>query len=324
MLIRTPLRLSLVGGGSDLRYFYEKHEGMSIGFPIKKYNYIFFSDIKSNLLHIVSDKENIKTSDPNSIKDNILRAIFTKYTLNKKKAFIFSDLPYGTGLGSSSAMTVGLINAINNIKKLKMDRSKIADMAYKIEEQSSGTTVGKQDHFMSTYGGINLFTYNKNSKTKVNKINYSMKSIGNFEKYLLLIRVGGTRNATDILHDQKNNLISNNSKFENMKKILTYIPEIKKSLIQHDFKEMGKLISDTWHLKKTFSKLISNTEVDDLETFLLSQGIYGGKLLGAGSSGYFLVICNPKVKKKLISIFKTKEIININIDKEGSEIKWQL
>ena len=320
MIIKTPLRLSLVGGGSDLRYFYEKNNGMSLGFPIKNYNYIFFSKINNQLLQIVSDKENIETSNPDLIKDNIIRSIFIKYKIDKKKVFIFSDLPYGTGLGSSSAMTVGFINAINSIQNLKMKRQEIAETAYKIEEEYSGSTIGKQDHFMSTFGGINLFKYKKNSKTTIESINISKKKIQNLEDSILLIRVGGIRNAVEILHDQKSNLISNQSKQENMKKIIQFVPYVKEAIIKSDMKELGRLISLTWELKKSLSKLISNTLVDQLYDFLISQGIYGGKLLGAGSSGYFLAICDPKTKQKLIKKFND-DALSINVDTDGTHIK---
>lgn len=320
MIIKTPLRLSLVGGGSDLRYFYEKNNGMSLGFPIKNYNYIFFSKINNQLLQIVSDKENIETSNPYLIKDNIIRSIFTKYKIDKKKVFIFSDLPYGTGLGSSSAMTVGFINAINSIQNLKMKRQEIAETAYKIEEEYSGSTIGKQDHFMSTFGGINLFKYKKNSKTTIENLNISKKKIQNLEDSILLIRVGGIRNAVEILHDQKSNLISNQSKQENMKKIIQFVPYVKEAIIKSDMKELGRLISLTWELKKSLSKLISNTLVDQLYDFLISQGIYGGKLLGAGSSGYFLAICDPKTKQKLIKKFND-DALSINVDTDGTHIK---
>ena len=320
MIIKTPLRLSLVGGGSDLRYFYEKNNGMSLGFPIKNYNYIFFSKINNQLLQIVSDKENIETSNPDLIKDNIIRSIFTKYKIDKKKIFIFSDLPYGTGLGSSSAMTVGFINAINSIQNLKMKRQEIAETAYKIEEEYSGSTIGKQDHFMSTFGGINLFKYKKNSKTTIEKLNISKKKIQNLEDSILLIRVGGIRNAVEILHDQKSNLISNQSKQENMKKIIQFVPYVKEAIIKSDMKELGRLISLTWELKKSLSKFISNILVDQLYDFLISQGIYGGKLLGAGSSGYFLAICDPKTKQKLIQKFND-DALSINIDTDGTHIK---
>ena len=320
MIIKTPLRLSLVGGGSDLRYFYEKNNGMSLGFPIKNYNYIFFSKINNQLLQIVSDKENIETSNPDLIKDNIIRSIFIKYKIDKKKVFIFSDLPYGTGLGSSSAMTVGFINAINSIQNLKMKRQEIAETAYKIEEEYSGSTIGKQDHFMSTFGGINLFKYKKNSKTAIENLNISKKKIQNLEDSILLIRVGGIRNAVEILHDQKSNLISNQSKQENMKKIIQFVPYVKEAIIKSDMKELGRLISLTWELKKSLSKLISNTLVDQLYDFLISQGIYGGKLLGAGSSGYFLAICDPKTKQKLIKKFND-DALSINVDTDGTHIK---
>ena len=132
--------------------------------------------------------------------------------------------------------------------------------------------------------------------------------------------MGGIRNAVEILHDQKSNLISNQSKQENMKKIIQFVPYVKEAIIKSDMKELGRLISLTWELKKSLSKLISNTLVDQLYDFLISQGIYGGKLLGAGSSGYFLAICDPKTKQKLIKKFND-DALSINVDTDGTHIK---
>lgn len=320
MIIKTPLRLSLVGGGSDLSYFYQNHEGMSLGFPINYYNYIFISKIENKLIHFISDKENIETSDYLSIKNDLLRSIITKYKISQKKIFIFSDLPYGTGLGSSSAMATGLINAINDIKSLGYSKKKIADEAYMIEYKTFGSTIGKQDHYMSAFGGINLFKYKKDGRTIIERLNISKTEILNLENHILLIRVGGIRNASEILHDQKNNLIHDETKFRNMKELIKFVPLVKNTILNANFKVMGRLISETWKLKKSFSKYISTKEIDKLYDFLIDNGIYGGKLLGAGQSGYFMAVCNPRVKSKIIDCLPSDKILKIKLEKNGSKI----
>ena len=318
MIIRTPLRLSLVGGGSDLRYFYEINEGMSLGFPINYYNYIFFSKTKNKYSHIISDKENIQTSDLKNIKDNLLRNILVNLNFKNQKIFIFSDLPYGTGLGSSSAMSVGLVNGINIINNLNLSKEQIAEKAFNIEEESSGSTIGKQDHYMSCFGNINLFKYKKDSQTKIKNLDLSTQNIINLESHLVLIRVGGFRNAAEILYDQKSNLINNDNKIYQMKALLALIPDVVNSLKKENYKELGKLISETWEIKKNFSKFITNKDINDLYSNLCNLGIYGGKLLGAGSSGYFLAICNKNVKKKIFDLFSIDRLLSIKVDSKGS------
>lgn len=320
MIIRTPLRLSLVGGGSDLRYFYEINGGMSLGLGLNYFNYIFFTNSKNNTNHIISDKENIVTNQHDNIKDALIRNICIKYKLNNKKIFIFSDLPYGSGLGSSSAMCVGIINGINKIYNLKLDKQQIAESAFSIEELATGSTIGKQDHYMSSFGNINLFKYNKDSSTNIENIKISNDSIKEFESNLILIKIGLFRNASEILHDQKNNLIFSKKKFDNMKKLISFVEPAKECLINSDYKELGKIVSETWEIKKTFSKFISNSKVDELYSYLTGLGIYGGKLLGAGSSGYFLAICDKKVKREIIANFNDDDLLNININLNGSEI----
>lgn len=320
MIIRTPLRLSLVGGGSDLRYFYEINGGMSIGLGLNYFNYIFFTNSNNNTNHIISDKENIVTNDHDNIKDTLIRNICIKYKLHNKKIFIFSDLPYGSGLGSSSAMCVGVINGINKINNLKLNKQQIAERAFGIEELATGSTIGKQDHYMSSFGNINLFKYNKDSSTDIENIKISNEKINDFESNLLLIKVGLYRNASEILHDQKNNLIFSKKKFNNMKNLLSFVEPAKECLINSDYKELGKIVSETWEIKKTFSKFISNKKIDELYKYLISLGIYGGKLLGAGSSGYFLAICDNKIKSKIIDNLNDDDFLNVNINLNGSEI----
>ncbi len=320
MIIKTPLRLSLVGGGSDLSYFYEKNEGSSLGFPINFFNYIYISKLEQKLIHFVSDKENIETNNVRTIKNDILRNVLTKFKVNQKKIFIFSDLAYGTGLGSSSAMTVGLIRAINKFEDLGLKNNQLANEAYKVEKKATGSTIGKQDHYMSTFGGINLFKYKTDNTTKVEKIKISDRKIANLEKHILLIRVGGVRNASEILHDQKNNLIYNETKFQNMKRLTGFVSLVKNAILNSDYKEVGKLISETWEIKKSFSKHISNPEIDKLYKYLLDIGIYGGKLLGAGQSGFFMAICNPKVSSKIFKCIPSNKIIKVKLEKQGSRI----
>lgn len=320
MIVRTPLRLSLVGGGSDLRYFYEIDGGMSLGMAINYYNYIFFAEAANSTSHIITDRENIETNKLENIKNILVKNILIKFKIKSKKIFIFSDLPYGSGLGSSSAMSVGMLKGISFINNLNYKKKQIAEEAFKLEELTSGSTIGKQDHFMSSFGNINLYKYNKDSSTSIENIKLSKQKLQNLESHLLLIKIGSFRNASEILHDQKNNLIFNENKINNMKKLLTYVAPIKKCLISEDFKELGKLISETWEIKKTFSKLISNKKVNDLYQYVLSLGAYGAKLNGAGSSGYLLVICNQKVKNSIYSKLKNETILNVSINMNGSEI----
>jgi D-glycero-alpha-D-manno-heptose-7-phosphate kinase len=308
-----------MGGGSDLRYFYEKNLASSIGFPINKYCYVNISDFYSKGINLVSERENYFTNDPKSISNVLLRAILTEFKVNNKKINIFNDIPFGNGLGSSSSLTVCLTKAFSFLNKMPLNKNKIAEKAFLIEEKISGSTIGKQDHYMSTYGSINKFSYG-NKKTIVKSLKFSHEEIDEIQKNFLLIKVGNERKAYDILYDQKNNLVSEQKKIQNMSDIVSMVPLVEKALLKFDFKKIGSYLKESWELKKSFSNKISNQKVDDLYNYLCDLGIYGGKLLGAGGSGFFMAISNPTVKKKIYEKINYSKLLEIKIDMNGCKI----
>ena len=319
MIVQSPLRVSLMGGGSDLRYFYEKNSASSIGFPINKYCYANISDFYSKGINLVSEKENYFTTNPKNISNVLLRAILMKFKINNKKINIFNDIPFGNGLGSSSSLTVCLTKAFSILNKIPLNKNKIAEKAFLIEEKISGSTIGKQDHFMSTYGGINKFSYGKN-KTIVKNLKFSNEEINEIQKNFLLIKVGNERKACDVLYDQKNNLVSDLKKIKNMSDIVSMVPLVENALLKLDFNQIGSYLKESWELKKSFSTKISNKEVDDLYNYLCDLGIYGGKLLGAGGSGFFMVVLNPSVRKKIYEKINYSKLLEIKIDMNGCKL----
>lgn len=319
MIIQSPLRLSLMGGGSDLRYFYKSNNAASIGFPINRYCYVNVSDYQFHGINLTTEKENFHVSNPRNISNPLLREILSKFKIKNKKINIFNDIPYGTGLGSSSSLTVCLTKAFNILKHNKLSNVNLAEMSFLIEEKVSGSTIGKQDHFMSTFGGINKFTYNQN-KTIVKKLKFDRKSIQEIEEKILLIKVGPQRKAYDLLYDQKNNILSDIKKKNSMSELVSLVPLVEKALSNFEFKDLGSYLKKSWELKKTLSSKITNTAVDDLYHYLCDLGIYGGKLLGAGGSGYFMVISNSSVKKKIFDKISNDKIIDIKIDSDGCKV----
>lgn len=315
MLVRSPLRVSLVGGGSDLRYFYSNNFAQSIGFSINKYVYVYVDNFIKNKISFTSSNETVITDDYNLIKNEVLRGFIKKYKINSKKYVVFSDLFSGTGLGSSSALAVNLIHSlkINNVNK-----GYFAEEAFKLEEEISGSTVGKQDHYFSAYGGFKKFTYANNSEVKVKNINLSKNQIDDILNHIALIKIGSTRRAYEILHDQKNNINNSFQAKKSLKEIVSLVDEASDYLVNCNFKKLGKIINESWILKKNLSNFISNKEIIMLEN-QLGDKIYGGKLLGAGGSGYYLVISSKKTIHDLKLKFKDK-ILNFGIDMYGTKL----
>ncbi len=316
MLIRSPLRVSLVGGGSDLRYFYESNLAQSLGFSINKYVYVYEDNFIKNKINLITSSESIVTDDYNLIKNEILKGFIKKFKINSKKYVIFSDLFSGTGLGSSSALTVNLMYALS---AQNQNKSYFAEEAFKLEEEISGSTVGKQDHYFSAFGGFNQFTYLNNSSVKVKKINLTKKQIKNITNHMLLIKVGTSRKAYEILYDQKNNINTSYSAKESLREIVSLVDGASKALINNDFRELGAIVNKSWSLKKRLSRYISNREITKLENKLKTKKIYGGKLLGAGGSGYYLVIASKKIIEDIKLEFDDR-ILKFEVDMNGTKI----
>lgn len=320
MIIRTPLRISLIGGGSDLRYFYENFNAGSIGFPIQLYTYShirrnFTNNIKFNSLNKKLNFSGIKNCKEKTITDIIKYLKQSNFDIN-----LFADIAYGSGLGSSSSNLISIINSVNSYFNLNMSDTQISEVAFIAEEKNSMGVIGKQDHYTCNHGGINQFIYNK-KKTVIKKIFSTADDLKYFSKYFYLIKIGSSRQSIKILKNQKNNILKSNSlALKNLNDIVRCIPDMKKALIKRDFKIIGQLINYTWEKKKSFSNSISNKLIDNLYDFLIkSKLIYGGKLVGAGGSGYLLIITNLKN----FNIIKDKinyECFKVEISSQGSQI----
>lgn len=298
---KTPLRVSLCGGGTDMPYFYNQFNGSTISFAIKFYVYVIIklnNNYKYNYRLNYSTTENVNSIS--KIKNLRIRKVLEKFKI-KKPLYIstFADIPAGSGLGSSSSFTVGLINAVSKFEGIKMSKYKIAELAYEIESKISTNSLGKQDHFIASYGGSKKIYYSKN-KISVKSIKLN-KIISNVFLYVL----GWNRSSRKVLNDQKKNLNKNIHNLKELNKITNLLNlEISKKNL--NLKKIGKIIEKSWILKKTFSKYITNKKIDYIYSRIISKGAYGGKLLGAGQTGFLMFLSSKKIYRKIKKIYKEK------------------
>ena len=317
VITKTPLRVSFYGGGTDMPYFFNKHSGKTISSTIDKFIYVTVK-IHSNF----SEKYRLnyyETEIVNKI-DNI-KNIRIKETLKHFKIKVplyintFADLPTNSGLGSSSAFLVGLIKAIFVLKGKKIIDKKIAELAFKIEDKITKGTTGKQDHYISSYGGLNEIIYNKNS-TRVIPLKLNKKNQKIINKNLLFIWTGISRSSSTNLVFQKNNYKKNEKNLVNLNQFTKiFIDELKKKRI--NIKNIGSLLSKSWELKKKFSKKISNNKLDKIYNYIINRGAFGGKLLGAGGGGFFMFLCPKKIQSQLSKKYNR---VNLKIDFKKSNI----
>jgi D-glycero-alpha-D-manno-heptose-7-phosphate kinase len=320
IITKTPLRISFIGGGTDMPYFYEKNGGATISCAINKYVYVtvkFHNNYQEKYRLNYSQTESVNHID--QIKNLRIRLVLKKLGI-KKPLYIntFADLPANSGLGSSSSFTVGLIKALAKLDDRYLTLHQIAEMAYKVEARITNNVLGKQDHYIASYGGLNYIKYLKN-KILVTPINLSRNTFKAFEKSIALVWTGKIRSSEKILQDQRRNLKKN---LEGLKKINILCEEFKKQIQKKNMniEKLGQIIDSSWVLKKSFSKFVTDKKINFLYNNILNQGSYGGKLLGAGNGGFILSLSSQLAVKNIKRKLKKNRLLQVKIDKLGSVI----
>lgn len=320
IISKTPLRITLAGGGTDLPSYYKKNSGYVISMAINKNVYISLNKTFVNYFQLkYSDYEKVKNI--NNIKHNLIRE-HLKYFNIKDKLEISSiaDVPSGTGLGSSGSFGVGLFNALQKLKKLNLSKREIALKSSKIEMEKVKARVGHQDNIIATYGGITEQNYSSKS-IRINK----MKITKNFQyvvnNNLVMFYTNLNRSASDILSKQdKLSKLDNKKIINNLNETKKLGLEVRKLIIGDKFHEYDRILNEHWKIKKLRDKNISNSKINQMFDFGIKNGAISGKLIGAGGGGFFLFY--TKDKKRLIKAFRRRKVPDFafKLNVKGSEL----
>ena len=320
IITKTPLRVSFVGGGTDMPYFYEKKTGATISCAINRYIYVtakYHNNYQEKYRLNYSETEN--TNSLSKIKNLRIKKVIEMLKISRPLYInTFADIPANSGLGSSSSFTVGLIKALGKLRNKNFSKNKIAEMAYKIESEITKGSLGKQDHYIAAYGGIKHISYSK-KKVSISSLKLKKKNLKMFLDSSFLIWTGKNRIAANVLKNQKKNFLNN---YENLVMLNQFTKKFKIEFEKPklDVKKLAKIISQTWILKKRFSKYISNNQRDKIFKKIENKGAYGGKLLGAGNGGFILVLSSIKKKKELIKYLNNYKYLDIKLENNGSII----
>ena len=319
---RTPLRISFSGGGTDMPYFFNKNKGITISSSIDKYIYVTVKIHKNfNEKYRLNYFETETVNHISAIKNLRIKETL-KYFKIREPLYIstISDLPYNTGLGSSSSFLIGLIHAIMLLKKEKINFSKICEIAFKIENKITNNSLGKQDHYIAAYGGLRKILYKKN-KVEINKLNVSKQKKSQINRNLIFFWTGKSRLSNQNLSQQKKNFKSNLNNLIKLKKLTNELgAELLKKRVS--IQNLGIILDKSWKLKKSFSSNISNKYLNNIYDKAISAGCYGGKLLGAGGGGFFLFFCKKELHKKVEKQLNNCSKIDFNFENQGSTLKF--
>ncbi len=319
IISRTPFRVSFAGGGSDLPSFYRRSTGAVLSTSIDKYMYIaihpYFEKDKIQLKYSKTEQVNCI----NEIKHPIFREVLKMYGLTGVDLNSIADIPSGTGLGSSSSFTVGLLNAVRAYVGKATSGEKLGELACEIEINRVGAPIGKQDQYAAACGGLNFITFYGDETVNVEKIIMRPETKLELEDNLLMVFVGGEHSANTILKSQSV-AISDVKKFEAQKQMVQLAYNLRESLENNNLDDFGRILHENWLLKKTLTSGISTSIVDDMYNKGIEAGALGGKLLGAGGAGFILFYCPKEKQAEFRERMGTFTELNFKFDNYGSKI----
>jgi len=316
---RTPFRMSFIGGGSDLKEFYTRSPGSVLSTTINKYMYIFVHPFFDNRIQVKYSKTEL-VDQIDDVIHPIVRESLKKFDLSGIDINSIADIPAGTGLGSSSSYTVGLLHALYGYTNQNISAETLASEASEIEIEILKEPIGKQDQYAAAYGGLNIIRFLPTGDVKIEPIEMENSLYTQLQDNLLLFYTDKTRSASDILYDQKNNLINQEKIFDTQKKMTKLVEKAKCCLSDSDLDGFGKILDENWQLKRSLSSKISNTKIDDIYSIALKNRAMGGKILGAGGGGFLLFYCKKEHQKQLRGALSKLTEIEFNFEPTGSQL----
>lgn len=322
IIARSPLRISMGGGGTDLASYYRHHEGFVVAAAIDKYVYIqIHNRFVEGFLLKYSALEEARTIE--EIRHPILRESLQHLCVQSQNLEISSmaDIPAGTGLGSSGSFTTALLKALGAREKKIILPDQLAEMACHVEIERLHEPIGKQDQYIAAYGGLSCFTFHRDDRVTVVPLQIPRETLYDLEDNLLLFFTGFSRSAGEILKDQKVRTQQND---EAMLQNLNYVKELgwrsRDALEAGDAEKFGRLMHEHWENKKKRSGGMSNPKIDEWYELGMQNGAVGGKLVGAGGGGFLMFYARDRQKLRRAMQEQGLKEVRFRFDFEGTRI----
>lgn len=323
IVTRTPFRVTLGGGGTDLPSYYSKYGGFIFSAGIDKYMYVDVNRPTSDDLIRLKYSESEMVATVNEVRHQVAREVLRATGVEKNvEVSSVADIPAGTGLGSSSCYAVGLLHALHTMKREYVPLEQLAEEDFKIEADVLKRPIGKQDPYLAAFGGLTVLDIEKDGTVKVRKANVSMEVADELNQNLLIFFTGYTRSADIILTEQTKAVAEDNKQVtESMHYIKELGYEILQAVEEGDLDEVGKKFHAHWEHKKKISSKMTNIEFDKIYATALTSGALGGKISGAGGGGFFTFYVPGDHRKfrEAMRQFNLREM-RYRFDFEGSKV----
>ncbi len=321
IISKTPMRMSFVGGGSDLASFYRKHGGAVVSTAIDKYMYITVNNrFDSGIRASYSQTEEVDSA--HEIKHPLIRAGLNLVGIEGGiELASMADIPSrGTGLGSSSSFTVGLLHALYGYKHQYVSGEQLASESCHIEIDICGDPIGKQDQYAAAYGGLNYIRFHPDESVSVDPIICNAETLTRLQDHILVFYTGRSRGAGELLAEQTKKTASDVRVQETLIKMVELAADLKRELEHNNLDAFGEILHDNWVLKKTLVDGISDSELDDWYEAGRRAGALGGKLLGAGRGGFMMFFAPPERHEAIVHALPNLRETRFRFDTNGSQI----
>jgi D-glycero-alpha-D-manno-heptose-7-phosphate kinase len=322
IIARSPLRITLGGGGTDLASYYGEHEGFLVAAAIDKYVYVtVMRPFKPGVYLKYSALEQVAAVA--DVKHPIIREALQLLHLDVPQIEIttLADIPAGTGLGSSGSFTTALLKALFTHCRKVAHSQELAELACDIEINRLGEPIGKQDQYIAAYGGITCLTFHKDHRVTVQPLRVSMETMFDLEDNLLLFFTGFNRTAGSVLKDQHDR---SQARDAGILRNLDYVKSLgyrsKEALESGDLVRFGELMHEHWEYKKRRSDAISNQQIDGWYSLAMKNGAIGGKLVGAGGGGFLMFYARDRNRLRQAMIEAGLEEVRFRFDFEGTKV----
>jgi D-glycero-alpha-D-manno-heptose-7-phosphate kinase len=328
---RAPVRISFSGGGTDLSSYYEKFGGRVVSATIDRYFYLHVDGRFDGMVQMTSSdyRSNLvfKSGNPPSPRPPFEIALSTIRMLSVNGGgmdmFMGSQVPPGSGLGSSGAVAVNMVNVLASMSGKVLSRYEVAEKAYEVGHDLLGLPIGKQDEYAAAFGGLNEFTFTHN-KVEVRPIKVHSDTLQRLERNLMLFYLGQTREASEILKDQDSRTREGDpvtlDALHRSKELAT---ETRKAIEKGDVEELGRLLHLSWEEKKKYTDRVTNPRIESIYRAAINSGALGGKLTGAGGSGHLLLCCHEESQRKVeenLAGFGARRVL-FRLEPEGASVR---
>jgi D-glycero-alpha-D-manno-heptose-7-phosphate kinase len=317
IIIQTPLRISFFGGGTDFPAYYRAEGGCVLTSAIDKYIYVTIKERFDDMIRVGYTRTEI-AENVDQVQHELIREALRKTGVSKGvEITTMGDIPAGSGLGSSSAVTVGALHAMYMYRNELVTSEQLAKEACEIEITTLGKPIGKQDQYISVYGGLRFLEFRPDDSVTCERIDLDPSLQKQVNESLLLFYTGTTRQAASILTEQQQNIRQNSTILSEIKQ---QAMQARYDLCNGNLEAFGALLNETWNLKKKLASQITNACIEDLYQRGLRAGAIGGKIAGAGGGGFLLFYCPPEKREPVREALRQVRELPFSLVNNGTRV----